>query len=100
MDNVLLITGLVLYTINYSIGLALNFNKVRITIRTHQVIYSLLIINVFFVMFFVDLFSTGFVFGVISLIMLLILPFGKKGGTYHKVISTVGFLSYLLFIFY
>jgi hypothetical protein len=100
MGSILLITGLILYTLNYSIGWALASEKLSIQVRTHQIIYSLLIINVFFAMFFVDLFSTGFVFGVISLLMLLILPFGKKGGTYHKVISTVGFLSYLLFIFY
>lgn len=99
MGSFLLITGLVLYLINYSIGWALVSGKVFISVRTHQIIYSLLIINVFFAMFFVDLFSTGFTFGVVSLLMLLILPFGKKGGTYHKVVSTLGFLSYLLFIF-
>lgn len=99
MGSFLLITGLVLYLINYSIGWALASGKVFISVRTHQIIYSLLIINVFFAMFFVDLFSTGFTFGVVSLLMLLILPFGKKGGTYHKVVSTLGFLSYLLFIF-
>lgn len=98
MGSFFLISGLILYIINYSIGWALAFGKISISSRTHQIIYSLLIINVFFVLFFVDMFSTGFVFGVISLITLLIMPFGKKGGAFHKAVSTVGFLSYLLFI--
>jgi hypothetical protein len=100
MGTILITTGLILYIINYSIGWMLNFGKSRISRKTHQIIYSLLIINVFFVLFFTDLFSPGFTFGVISLLMLLILPFGKKGGTYHKMISTIGFLSYLVYIFF
>lgn len=99
MGSGLLYSGLVLYILNYSIGWGLNLNAISISRRTHQVIYSLLIINVFFLLFFIDLSSRGFIFALLSLMMLFILPFGKKGGTYHKITSTIGFLSYLLCVF-
>ena len=100
MEEYLIYTGLLLYIVNYFIGWGLIFGWFRISVRTHQVVYTLLIINVIFALLFSDkLFSPGFSFGALSLLMLIILPFGKKGETYHKFVSSIGFLSYLLFLF-
>ena len=100
MENYLIYTGLILYLINYSIGWGLIFGWFKISVRAHQIIYTLLLINVIFALLFSDkLFSPGFSFGALSLLMLIILPFGKKGETYHKFVSSIGFLSYLLFLF-
>ncbi len=98
MDSILAGFGLILYIINYYIGWALNFGKRPVSKNIHQLIYTLLILVLIFVMFFTDMESMGFTFAGFSLGMMLILPFGKKGSMYHKIVSTLGLILYLLFI--
>lgn len=98
MVSILSILGLALYIVNYYIGWSLNSGTRPVSKNVHRVIYTLLILNLIFVVFFADMESMGFTFAGFSLGMMLILPFGKKGSMYHKIVSTLGLILYLLFI--
>jgi hypothetical protein len=88
-------SGLLIYLVNYSIGWLLYFKIISMTKRTHQIFYSLIIINLLLLLVFVQFFSTRFFLVLASLLFMLILPLGKKGGVYHRVVSTVGLLCFL-----
>ncbi len=98
MSAILSTAGLILYIVNYYIGWTLNFGRRPVSKTAHQLIYPLLILTLIFVMLFADLESIGFSFAGFSLLMLFILPFGKKGSLYHKIVSTAGLILYLLFL--
>lgn len=91
--------GLILYSVNYAIGWMLSSRKLAITKRSHQAIYSALIavlaVNAYF--------SPGDIVGLglilTSLAMMLILPLGIKGGYYHRIVSSLGLILYIIFVF-
>jgi len=98
IPDLLLITGLVLYITNYIIGFLLYFKKITMSKRTHQFFYVSIIINLIALLFFFKLFEHDFNHCSASLLMMLILPFGKKGGSYHIIVSTLGLLFYLILL--
>ena len=97
MLELLIISGGILYAVNYIIGWGLYYKKISITKRTHQVIYTLLILNLVLIIFNTLFFTNDFFMCFLSLLFLLALPLGKKGGMYHRVVSTAGFGVYTVF---
>jgi hypothetical protein len=98
MTVILSAAGLLLYIFNYYIGWTLNSGRRPLSKTAHQIIYALLFLTLIFVVLSADMESIAFSFAGFSLIMLIILPFGKKGSMYHKIVSTIGLILYLLFI--
>jgi hypothetical protein len=94
IKNILLISGSVIYIVKYIIGWLLYFKNISMTKRTHQVFFAAIIINLSLLVFFLQFLSPGFFLCAASLTAMLILPFGRKGGVYHRVISTAGLLLY------
>jgi len=99
IPDLLFITGLVLYLTNHIIGWLLYFKKIKMSKRTHQVFFAAIIVNLVILLFFLNFLSRDFIHCSLSLILMLILPFGKKGGKYHITISTLGIIFYLILIF-
>ncbi len=104
ITNILTYSGLILYSVNYAIGWLLHFRIIKLTRRAHQVIYILLITNLILLLLILLLFTPGFLWNkfllyLLSLALILALPFGKKGGMYHRIISTFGFLAYISAVF-
>lgn len=91
--------GLILYSVNYAIGWMLLSRKLLITKRSHQAIYSALIavlaVNAYFSLG--DITGLGLI--LTSLAMMLILPLGIKGGYYHRIVSSLGLILYIIFVF-
>jgi len=96
MLHILLYTGLVLFIINYSIGWSLHYGTIHIRKFTHQLIFSLILINLALLLFFLKAFSSEFFICSVSFILLLILPLGKKGGIYHRIISSLSLVMYMV----
>ncbi len=95
-SDYLYVSGLVIYLVNYAIGWLLYFKVISMNKSTHQVFYSLIIINLILLLVSLQLFSTGFLLVLASLILMFVLPFGKKGGVYHIMVSTAGVLVYIV----
>ena len=93
--TILTVSGLILYCVNYLTGWLLHFKVISITKLTHQVIYILLIANLVILLFFLKFLSGIFLFFMLSLIFLLALPLGRKGGVYHRAVSSAGLLVYI-----
>lgn len=98
ITNILLITGLIMYLTNYTIGWLLHLKKITMSKRTHQFFFALIIINLSLLLFFLKFLTIDFILVSGSLISMLALPFGKKGGKYHIAIATFGILFYLILI--
>jgi len=96
--DILLISGLVLFTINYVTGWLLKFRLLSITKILHQIMFALLIINLLIILLFKVSGFYNISLCVLSLLMLFILPFGKKGSGYHITVSTIGFILYVILI--
>lgn len=98
MISVLTLTALILYLLNYAIGWLLHFKRISISKRTHQLLFALIIINLSALI----LYRLGpvpeMLFLLISLVAMLILPFGSKGGYYHRIVSSIGLISYVTHI--
>jgi hypothetical protein len=88
--------GLVMYAVNYAVGWMLHFQIITMTKRVHQVIFGLLIITLTALLPSIEFLTQGFYLCALSLMMMLILPIGKKGGMYHRIVSTAGFVLYLI----
>lgn len=69
------------------------------TKRAHQIFFGAIIINLILVLIFSDLSSFKFILSALSLFAMLILPLGKKGGSYHVIVSSLGIILYSLIIF-
>ncbi len=89
-------SGLIVYAVNYLIGWLLYFHVISMNKRTHQIFYSLIIINLIVLLFFIQFLSVRFFLVLASLVLMLILPMGRKGGIFHRVGSTVGLICYAL----
>jgi hypothetical protein len=66
---------------------------------THQVLFAAIIINLILLLIFLNLSLFGRMLILFSLFFMAMLPFGKKGGIHHRVVSTLGLIFYLIFIF-
>lgn len=89
-------TCLIIYSTNYVIGWSLFFKLISINKRTHQILFAAIIINLVLIIFFLKPFTLEFILCLVSLSMMIILPFGKKGDLFHKVISSTGFVLYII----
>lgn len=97
--KILLVSGLIIYSINYIIGWLLFFKIISMSKKTHQVFFALIIINLAVLLFYLNFLSMNFILCLASLVMMIILPFGKKGGVYHRVTSSAGLLLYISVLF-
>ncbi len=88
-------SGLVIYLVNFAIGWLLYFKIISMNKSTHQVFYSLIIINLILLLVSLQFFSTRFLLVLASLVLMFVLPFGKKGGVYHIIVSTAGLVCYI-----
>lgn len=91
----MLVSCLIIYLINYTIGWLLYLKIITMSKRTHQIFFAAIIINLLVILFFQKLSLTGIIFCASSLATMLILPLGKKGGVYHRVVSTAGLLLFI-----
>ncbi|MBE2217157.1 MAG: hypothetical protein IAE90_03065 [Ignavibacteria bacterium] len=95
LSRILLFTGAILYSLNYLIGWLLRGRKITMTKQAHQFLFALLIINLVTNLFFLSLLSVAFFLCAASLVMMLVLPLGRKGSLYHIVVSTAGLIIYI-----
>ncbi len=94
LSHIMLFTGAVLYSLNYLIGWLLRLRKVTMTKQAHQFLFAFLIINLVTNLILLKFLSPSFLLCAASLVMMLILPLRKKGGSYHIAVSTTGFIFY------
>jgi hypothetical protein len=97
--NNLLFTGLALYILNYITGWLIYLKKISISKRAHQILFALIIFNLALILVFIKLPFTEFIFCALSICCMAALPFGKKGGIFHRVISSTGLIIYVIFLF-
>jgi hypothetical protein len=93
-----LISGLLIYTTNYIIGWGLYFKKITMTKRTHQFFFAGIIVNLILLLFFIPFLSQNFFICLASLAAMFVLPLGRKGGVYHRAVSTLGLMLYILIL--
>lgn len=82
--------------INYAIGWMLYAGKIKMRKRQHQLLYVSVIVLLIALIPFVADESGSLIFVSFSLVMMAILPFGKKGNMYHIAVSTAGLLAYVM----
>lgn len=97
MDStgILTISGLLIFIYNYIIGWLVHFKIVTISRIHHQVIYIILIANIIALLFTLNFLSNKFLLYFLSLLLVLSLPLGEKGKSYHRIISTLALLAYI-----
>lgn len=66
--------------------------------RVHQILFVSIIINLLLILIFTDLNSVSYILCGFSLSAMVLLPFGSKGGIYHRFVSTIGLILYILII--
>jgi hypothetical protein len=85
-----------LYVINYAIGWMLYAGKIKMRKRQHQLLYvSVIVLLIALIPFIADEPGTLILVS-FSIVMMVILPFGKKGSMYHIVVSSAGLLAYVM----
>ncbi len=99
MREILLYAGAVLYAANYLTGWLLYLRKIKMGKRQHQILFISIFMVLIALMPFMYGSGTAFVMLLISIIMMAVLPFGRKGGAYHILVSTIGLLSFTLIFF-
>lgn len=82
--------------INYAIGWMLYAGKIKMRKRQHQLLYVSVIVLLIALLPFVADESGSLIQVSFSLVMMAILPFGKKGSMYHIAVSSAGLLAYLM----
>jgi hypothetical protein len=98
MERALVISGGVIFLVNYLIGWSLKLKIITMRKQLHQIIFSGLLLNLTCLLYFADYKEVNSFLLISSLFFLLILPFGKKGGAYHVLVSTTGILIYTIFM--
>ncbi len=88
--SLLTVTGLLLFIYNYIIGWIAGLRIAAISKTHHQAAYIILVVNLFCLLYMLNFLSNKFLLYFLSLLFLLFLTYGAKGGTYHKIISTLG----------
>ncbi|MBL8016482.1 MAG: hypothetical protein JNK43_04365 [Ignavibacteria bacterium] len=98
LSQILLFTGAILYSLNYLIGWLLRSRKITMTKQAHQFLFAFLIINLVTNHIFLKWLSAAFFLCSASLVMMLILPLGRKGSLYHIAVSSAGLIIYSLLL--
>jgi hypothetical protein len=76
-------------------GWLLHYKIIKLTRLPHQVMFSLLLLNLAVLLFVAGFLSFNFILYFTVLLLLLLLPFGKKGGKYHIIISSAAMIVYI-----
>jgi hypothetical protein len=97
MQYALLISGAAVYLINYIIGWLLKLEVLTLTRKFHRIIFSVLLLNLTVLLFYVNFHEANSFMLITSIFLLLLLPFGKKGGVFHILLSTAGIFIYSVF---
>ncbi len=98
LSEILLFTGAILYSLNYLIGWLLRLRRITMTKQAHQFLFAFLIINLAANLIFLKWLSAGFFLCAASLVMMLILPFGRKGSLYHIAVSSAGLIIFSILL--
>jgi hypothetical protein len=98
LSHIMLFTGAVLYSLNYLIGWLLLRRKITMTKQAHQFLFVFLIINLVTNIIFLKWLSAAFFLCSSSLVMMLILPLGRKGSFYHIAVSSAGLIIYSILL--
>ncbi len=96
MKEILLYAGAVLYAANYITGWLLYFRRIRMGKRQHQILFGSILLVMIALIPFMYGSGNAFVMLLISIIMMAVLPFGRKGGAYHIIVSTIGLISFAM----
>lgn len=99
MSKILLLSGLIIYVTNYSIGWMLYYKKISMQKKTHQIFFAAIIINLALLLFYLKFLSPPFIICSASLLAMSILPIGRKGGLYHIIVSSLGLCLYTILFF-
>ena len=99
MSDLFLLVGLIFYVVNYSVGLILFFDKFKVAKPVHKVLFSALIISLVLIMFLSELSALSMILTGVSLLCMLLLPLGNKGGLYHIILSTLGIIIFAVVVF-
>ncbi|HAY33842.1 MAG TPA: hypothetical protein PK536_10925 [Ignavibacteria bacterium] len=94
--GILIYSGLIFYLINYSAGWLLRFKMISVSKKIHQLMFAVIIINLLFILAFAEISSSGFILCIMSIMMMVIIPFGKSGGIYHMITGSAGLLLYII----
>lgn len=100
MKEALLYSGAALYAVNYSVGWLLFFGVIKMKKSQHQLLFGLILANLLALIPFSAGSGGTLALLLTSTAMMAILPFGKKGGAYHKAVSTAGLIAYLLMLLF
>lgn len=92
---ILILCGLIIYIINYIIGWLLHFRFFEMKKSTHQIFFAAIIINLVLIIIFVRMEILSVLIICLSLLTMLLLPLGIKGGVYHRVLSSLGLFLYV-----
>jgi hypothetical protein len=97
VKEALIISGAAFFLFNYIIGWLLKLKLIGLPRKAHQGIFTLLLLNLSILLFFIYFLNAGSVLLISSILFLILLPFGKKGDIYHIVLSTAGIITYSIF---
>lgn len=98
LSTLLIYSGLFLYTFNYIIGWLLFYKRIKVAKRTHQIFFAGVIVILVLQLVFLRLGWLEIILDTGSLGCMIALPFGVKGGVYHRVVSSLGLVLYLGFL--
>jgi len=98
MNKTLVFAGLIIYSANYVVGWLLHFRKIKMSKRTHRIFYAAILIILATELYLLKFLSDSFLICSFSTLSLLLLPLGKKGGIFHIIFSSTGYLLYFLFL--
>ena len=96
--EILLISGLLIFSVNYITGWLLYTGKISIGRKIHQIMFVSVILNLALILIFTKLPFYGKIICAISLLMMAILPFGKKGGRFHIIASSAGIIFFIILL--
>lgn len=99
MEEAVHIAGLIMFAANYSTGWLLHYGVIRMGRFQHRLLYASIVAMLIAYLPFVRNDVFALVLTLFSLLMMVILPFGRKGGAYHIAASTAGLAAYCITFF-
>lgn len=97
--SILTVSGLILYIINYLTGWLVYFKVLNISKLKHTILFIILLAVLVALLINLNFLSNKFLLYLASIVFLLALPAGTKGGKYHIAVSTAGILIYTFTMF-
>ena len=98
IESIFVLIGLGFFAVNYTAGWLLHFKVIKMTKMMHRILFAGVLISLTIVSIYENIFTLKFLLVVSSLVVLFALPFGKKGGKYHIIMGSTGFLIYIIFL--